>query len=193
MSGSSTPLQPEPPLATNLKKWRDRRGLSLSALAREADISKSTVSELERGNGNPSLDTLWALARTLNIPIGFLFAESQSVGDVDVRRLADAPVMSHIEGSFITHLLSGWIGRGEVELSIVTIAAEGRFVSKGNASGVVERVICVDGVVEVGTGSRSDVLTPADLITFPGDQPHFFRAMNGAARVITVQQYPPSA
>ena len=97
--------------------------MSLSALAREADISKSTVSELERGNGNPSLDTLWSLAKTLNIPIGYLFVDSYVEGDVEVRRLADAPVMSHVEGSFITHLLAGWMGRGETELSVVTLAS----------------------------------------------------------------------
>jgi transcriptional regulator with XRE-family HTH domain len=192
MIGELDSTQPESPLAINIKKWRERRGLSLSALARNAEISKSTVSELERGNGNPSLDTIWALARTLNIPLGFLFLDSQVVGEIEVRRLPDAPVVAHDEGKYITHLLSGWLGRGEAELTIITLAAEGRLVSKGNASGAVSRAVCVEGIVEVKIGDRLVLLTPADLLTFPSDQPHIYRAMNGAARLVLVQQYAPS-
>ena len=193
VSDISGPVSPPPPLAANLRKWRERRALSLSALARQAEISKSTVSELERGNGNPSLETLSALARPLNIPLAFLLAEAQGGGQVDIRRLADAPVTSHVEGSYITHLLGGWMGRGEVELSVITLASEGKLVSKGGSSGSVERVVCVEGVVDVSTGSRSDILTPGDIMTFPADQPHFYRAVNGAARLIAVQQYAPTA
>lgn len=188
----SVPGFSEPPLANNVKKWRERRGLSLSQLAREAEISKSTVSELERGNGNPSLDTLGAIAQTLNIPIGFLFAEAHGANEVDVRRLADAPVLSHVEGSSISHLLSSWLTRGEAELSVLTIAANGRVDARRDASGATKRVICVEGIVEVGTAQRSDMLTQADLVTFPSDHPHYFRAVNGAARLLIVEQYPPS-
>jgi len=183
----------EPPLASNIRKWRERRRLSLSQLARDAEISKSTVSELERGHGNPSLDTLVAIARSLNLPLGVLFNESHIGSDVDIRRLADAPVIAHIDDVAITHLLSGWVARAEIELSVLTIAAGGRVDSDGDAPGSVRRVVCVEGVVEVGTPQRSDLLTQADLITFPGDQQHFLRAVNGAARVILLEQYPPSA
>lgn len=192
MSAGSTGWS-EPPIAGNIRRWRERRGLSLSALARAAEISKSTVSELERGIGNPSLDTLAAIARTLRIPIGFLFNESQSPADVDIRRLPDAPVLSHVEGVSIAQLLSGWTARGEVELSVVTLAADGRIDARGDGSGAVKRIVCVEGVVEVGTASRSDLITQGDLITFPSDQSHYLRSVHGAARSLVIEQYPPSA
>ena len=49
-------------LARSLKRRRLERAISLSELARRAGVSKATLSSLERGTGNPSVDTVWALA-----------------------------------------------------------------------------------------------------------------------------------
>lgn len=47
-------------------------GLSLAEVARRAGIAKSTLSQLESGNGNPSLETLWSLCVALDIPFAVL-------------------------------------------------------------------------------------------------------------------------
>lgn len=171
--------------------WRIRRGMTLSGLARAADISKSTISELERGHGNPSLDTLWSLARTLNVPLGAFFVNNQSKSEADVRRLAEAPVIASDGEDYVAQIMAGWQSRGEVELVIVTLASGARRNSRGNAPGVVERALCVKGEVEVGTvGGRSAVLREGDIMTFAATPPHYYWAPNGPGRLVVVQQYP---
>ena len=59
-------------IAASLRRERRRTGLSLSELARKADLSKSTLSQLEAGIGNPSLETLWALCIALDAPFSRL-------------------------------------------------------------------------------------------------------------------------
>ena len=64
-----------PPLdriAASIRSERERTGLSLSELARSAGIAKSTLSQLESGAGNPSLETLWALSVALDVPFSRL-------------------------------------------------------------------------------------------------------------------------
>jgi transcriptional regulator with XRE-family HTH domain len=185
-----SPNQPLSPLSKNLRKWRLRRGLTASGLARAANISKSTVSELERGNGNPSLDTLWALAQTLNVSLGTLFSGAPSRVDAGVLRLGDASVMASDGEAFVARLLASWPSRGEVELAIVDLAAGARRDSHGNAPGVLERAVCVEGIVEVGTAGQSSVLNPGDMMTFAADQPHFYQPVGGPGRLAVVQQYP---
>ncbi len=184
--------QPLSPLANNLRMWRERRGLSASALAREAGISKSTVSELERGNGNPSLDTLWALAKTLHVPLGSLFTGPASRSDAEIRRLIDAPVIARDGMKFVAQLLAGWRTAGEVEVSVVTLAANATRRSRGNAPGVVERAVCMAGLLEVGPEDASTLLEPGDMLTFRADQPHIYRARAEGGRLLVVQQYPPA-
>ncbi|WP_308797535.1 helix-turn-helix domain-containing protein [Agromyces silvae] len=181
---------PISPLSENLKVWRQRRGLSLSALAAKAGLSKSVVSELERGNGNPSLDTLWSLARSLNISLGSFFEEPGGKPEVELLRLDDAPIMVQEGDHFRAQLLSLWRPTGEVELCVMIFGDRAKRNSEGNAPGIIERVLCVEGRVRVGTDLDSAELDPGDMFTFPADRPHFYHALGGPARLVTVQQYP---
>src|SRR5690242_11606233 len=52
-------------IAAALRRERARAGLSLTELARRAGVAKSTLSQLESGLGNPSVETLWALGVAL--------------------------------------------------------------------------------------------------------------------------------
>src|SRR3546814_10998188 len=54
-------------VARSVRREREAAGLSVSELARRAGLAKATVSQLESG-GNPSVETLWAIATALGVP-----------------------------------------------------------------------------------------------------------------------------
>ena len=56
-------------VGARISTLRTERGLSLSALARAAGIGKGSLSELEAGQRNPTLDTLYAVAGPLGVPL----------------------------------------------------------------------------------------------------------------------------
>src|SRR5437868_2720631 len=88
-----TPMEaPIQAISRNLRKRRVGRGVSLSELSRLAGISKSTLSALERGTANPAIETLWALATALDIPLAALF-DGGPADEIEVKRLADAQVV----------------------------------------------------------------------------------------------------
>src|SRR3954454_2864721 len=60
-------------LGARLKELRQRAGLSLRELARQADVSPSLVSQIENGKSRPSVSTLYTFARLLNVPVDGLF------------------------------------------------------------------------------------------------------------------------
>lgn len=55
-------------LSDSLRRLRAERGLSLRELARQARVSPDTVSQLERGSSEPTLDTLLRLQAVLKLP-----------------------------------------------------------------------------------------------------------------------------
>src|SRR6266540_6887396 len=63
-------------LGANIRALRAQLGLSLSELARRSDIAKGTLSQLENGSGNPTIDTVFSLSNALNVPVSSLLAES---------------------------------------------------------------------------------------------------------------------
>ena len=57
-------------LSGNIKKYRDKLGLTQEALARKADLSYNTVIKLEsKGIKDPRMETLKKLAKALNVKI----------------------------------------------------------------------------------------------------------------------------
>ncbi len=60
----------EHPLSKNLKKLREKKGLSQDRLAKLADVANNTIIKIEQGeNINPTLDTLKKVAKALEISI----------------------------------------------------------------------------------------------------------------------------
>lgn len=60
-------------LGARLKEVRQRAGMSLRELGRQADVSPSFVSQIENGRSQPSVATLYTFARLLNVSIDELF------------------------------------------------------------------------------------------------------------------------
>jgi len=58
------------PLGQNLKKLRDKKGLSQDRLAKLADVANNTIIKIEQGeNENPTLETLRKIAKALEISV----------------------------------------------------------------------------------------------------------------------------
>jgi transcriptional regulator with XRE-family HTH domain len=73
-------------LSRNLRRLRAERGLSLNDLAARSGVAKATITNLEAGKGNPTVETMCALSVALNVSYGALLAE----GEPDVYRIVRA-------------------------------------------------------------------------------------------------------
>src|SRR3954468_18147744 len=67
-----------------LRRLRERRDMTLTAVAARTGISKSTLSRLESGQRKPSLELLLPLAETYHLPLDELVG-APAVGDPRVR------------------------------------------------------------------------------------------------------------
>ena len=63
-------------LADNVKRFRKERGLSQDQLARQADITYTTLAKIESGvNQNPTIKTIQGIAKALDVTIDQLVNE----------------------------------------------------------------------------------------------------------------------
>lgn len=58
-------------IGNNLKQLRKEKGLTLESLAKKAGVSKAHIWTIEKGN-SPKLDTVYKIARALDISIDLL-------------------------------------------------------------------------------------------------------------------------
>ena len=59
-------------LGQNIRRERKRQCLTIEQLAEKAGISDNFLGKIERGDGNPSLTTMDAIACALHVSIDFL-------------------------------------------------------------------------------------------------------------------------
>src|SRR2546427_10876155 len=71
-------------VGSRLKQARTKRGATLTELARDTGISKSTLSRLESGQRKPSLELLLPLAEAHQVPLDELVG-APDVGDPRIR------------------------------------------------------------------------------------------------------------
>lgn len=73
-------------LGSAIRTWRKRLGLTVEALAMRAGVSAGMLSQLERGIGNPALESLTRVAQALSVPLSQLLRAAEEVDNRVVRR-----------------------------------------------------------------------------------------------------------
>jgi transcriptional regulator with XRE-family HTH domain len=68
---------PAADIGTRVAAHRVKQGMKVSALAREAGVSPSLISQIERGQSRPSVSTLFALSEALKVPVDAFFRDRE--------------------------------------------------------------------------------------------------------------------
>lgn len=179
-----------PPLAAiaaAIRRERTRLGISSAELARRAGIAKSTLSQLEAGTGNPSVETLWAIAVVVEVPFSAL-VEPQAA-PVRVVRAADRPALRSEDSPFTSALLSACPPGARRDVHVVTCEPGDPRVAHAHSPGTAEHMVVGQGRWLAGPEGAEVELAPGDYITFPGDRPHAYRALTPGATAVLVMEY----
>ncbi|MGW2331564.1 helix-turn-helix domain-containing protein [Streptomyces sp. NPDC001700] len=174
-------------IAAVLRRERGRAGLSLTEVARRAGIAKSTLSQLESGSGNPSLETLWALCVTLDVPPSQLLDPPRP--RVQVIRADEGASLASSQAEYKAALLSA--SPPGARRDIYRLSAEPGSVraSDPHMPGVVEHILLATGRARVGLAVEPVELRPGDYVAYPGDLPHIFEALEPSTRAVLISEH----
>jgi transcriptional regulator with XRE-family HTH domain len=156
------------------RSLREREGLSLGDLAERAGLAKSTLSVLESGQGNPNIETLWAIARALKVPFGRLV--DLSTEDSRVVRRGDGTRIDTGDKKMSAHLLISRSRRGAFEMYDVELAPGLVRHAEPHVGGTTEHILVRKGSLRTGTATAPVELRAGDLGSFRADVPHIYQA-----------------
>jgi transcriptional regulator with XRE-family HTH domain len=176
-------------VATNLRRLRTEAGRSLGDVARSAGVSKSTLSALEAGNGNPGIETLWAVAVALGVPFGQIVAEPPVA--VRVIRAGDgARLDSEDDASFGVRLIASTSQKSARDIYTLEAEPGHTRTAAAHIPGTVEHAVCTAGRMRLGPVGQEVDLDRGDCAVFPGDIAHSYRALAKGTRLVLVMEYP---
>lgn len=166
-----------------IRRLRTERNMSLSRLASLSGLGKGTLSELERGQRNPTLDTLFAVTTVLRAPLGALLVDEIEHGDP----LDAAPATGESVRARLLHNFED--DQGVLETYLLEITPHEQHSSPHQA-GVRETITVLRGAVRAGSRANPVLVEAGETYRYSGDEEHVFAAESAAATAILIMDYP---
>lgn len=173
-------------LPARLKEARSKKGLSLEGVANLSGVSRSMVSQIERGESSPTISTLWNLTRALQVDFAGLLQDADTQDQIDVLRVSDVPAIENMGQKCRVSILSPPEEAGGHEVYDVQFDVGGTLKSQPHARGTREQLTVLEGSVRVVSGTVSDTLSQGDTARYAADVPHSISASEGPARVFLI-------
>jgi DNA-binding XRE family transcriptional regulator/quercetin dioxygenase-like cupin family protein len=159
-------------LARNVAALRAVRGMSQIELGKRAGVPRSTIANLESGDGNPSLVVLAKVARALEAPIDELIAPPRQ----KIRKYSpdQRPELAHTgRGVSLKPLVMG--PSPHEMMAVMTLEKGGVMPGTPHLPGTREFFTLLEGEISIVVhGERFD-LTPGELLAFPGNVAHGYQ------------------
>jgi transcriptional regulator with XRE-family HTH domain len=176
-------------IARSIRAHRQTRGLTVAALAAKAGMSKSRLTTIESGLGNPSVETLWRLASAMDVSLGAIIDHDEPPPTRIIR--ASDPAQIESQSGMTARLILGEGRNHRTEVYEATLPAGADYRSEPHAAGTEELVICVEGRMVTGSQLSEVELGRGDALWFPADLPHRYHAIEDA-RMVNVMSFPPA-
>ncbi|MFL6661464.1 MAG: XRE family transcriptional regulator [Rhizobacter sp.] len=158
-------------LARNLVSLRHTRALTQDGLAKAAAVPRSTIANLESGDGNPSLAVLVKVAGALAVPIDELLASPRAM----VRRWPADEVASRTKGRGVQIRALVPEPVPDETMELMDFAPAAVMGGTPHLPGTREYFTCLDGRVNlIVAGDRYELKT-GDVLAFPGNLPHSYQ------------------
>ncbi len=161
-------------IGREIRSFRKKMDLTIAELAKLASLSTGMLSKIENGNASPSLATLQAISRALNIPVTAFFRKYEEDRDASFVRSGEGLVIER-RGTRAGHqyqLLGHSVGKSiSVEPYLITLTEASEVFPLFQHPGM-EFIYMLEGGMTYMHGDRSYQLAPGDSLFFDADAPH---------------------
>ena len=168
--------QISPPLiGKNISLERNKRKMSLDTLSTRSGVSKSMLSQIEQDKTNPTIVTVWKIARALNMNVQDLMESSDDC--IEVVRFHDLPVIHSADKLCEIRIDSPVHMADNLELYHYVLKPGGKHISKPHYPSE-EFLTVIEGKVKVSAGESHIELNKGDTSRYRGDTEHSVENIN---------------
>jgi transcriptional regulator with XRE-family HTH domain len=166
----------EPPqIGIRILHLRKRKHLTLEQLAKKSGISRSMLSQIERGAANPTFATLWSLTRALDIDFAMLTGAGEPPRPEPVIEKMGAsftPSISSPDGKCTLQILGPLNSASLIEWYDLRIEPGAVLHSAPHAPGAIEHLTLTEGDVRVRSGVTEAIASTGETLRYPADLEH---------------------
>lgn len=158
-------------IAYNLKRLREKRNLSLGQLAELAGVSKVVLSQIEKGDSNPTINTIWKITGAMKLPYTSLL-ELPEVQAVHVKK---KEIVELEEDKY--HIFSYYPKDQNRNFEMYQIEMDPGCVhsSIGHSTNSSEYIMMIEGTAILEVDGKEYVIEEDDGLFFDASVPHCYK------------------
>lgn len=173
-----------------VRQLRTDRGWSLEDLAANCGVSRSMLSQIERGQANPTLAVALRIAHAFELSLGELVDASPPSSDIEVIRAGNPAFHYRSDRDCQVRTLSPLHLEKDVEFYEVRLSHGGELKSAAHFQGTREFLTVEKGRIRVESAEDKVELARGDSASYRADVPHAVANIGrGEAIVFLVDTY----
>lgn len=163
-------MQP-PSIGKNILFYRKKRDMTIDELSKKSGVSKSMLSQVEQEKTNPTVITVWKIARSLDVSINQLL-QTEEEPAIEVIRKGDMPIIYSKDGKCTIRICSSIDMAENLELYHIICEPGGKNDSEPHFIGTQEFLTVLSGKIKVSVGETSKILNQGDSTRYNADIKH---------------------
>lgn len=164
---------PPPQIGANIQRMRKDEGLTLDGLAERSGVSKAMLSQIESDKVNPTVLTIWKIARGLDVDLDAILKGSwEPVRRFSPTRSSDVVTLDTADSGPHVRVFSPLSMAEDLEIYMLTFDPGTALVSGPHAPRAEEFITVLRGTVTITAGAKRAELSAGDFITYHCDVEH---------------------
>ena len=162
-----------PEIGENIKRIRKEQQMTLDVLAEKSGVSKAMLSQIESQKVNPTVATVWKIARGLDVELdGLLKGEGAPARKFRLTESKDITILDTASNGPHIKVLSPIEMAEDLEIYLLTFDPGSILDSSAHAAGTEEYLTLLEGSLRVSVSDREAWLHPGDFILYNCDVRH---------------------
>lgn len=176
-------------IAENLHRLRTERNLSLGMLSALCNVSKVMLSQIEKGETNPTINTIWKIANGLKVPYTALLEQQEH--NAFVVKKSDIAAQYGDDKNYRAYCYYTNEPNRNFELFQIELDEGHSYTSIGHSEKAQEFIMVIEGSLMLSVNNQTYTLHKDDAIGFNASFEHTYTSCGEKAlKAAIINFYP---
>ena len=164
-----------------IRKIRLEQNLSLEELAKKTGVSRLTLTKIEHGDANPSINIIWKICNSLSVQFTELFNVNERIM---LSKASEGKCIEAEDKSFRIDFMFREDSKSPTEFFRIYLSENKTILTEKHNKGSVEIATVMKGRVLIKVEDEEFILDEFDSVKFNADRNHEYKNISDGETVI---------
>ncbi|MCB6365350.1 XRE family transcriptional regulator [Intestinibacillus massiliensis] len=169
-------------VAKNIRRLREKNRLSMDELSKLSGVSKSMLAQIERGEGNPTISTLWKISNGMKVPFDALTVRDKI--PYEIVKISELQPLLEDKGKVKNYSIFPDDENRRFAIYYLELSEGSYWESEPHLSGTTEFITIFSGTIEINVDGNQFIVGVSDSIRFKADTVHSYKNIGTETAVL---------